>query len=350
MGIKQIIPKSTNCRWSDSKDIQAFKRFHFDLFSGSHASFPSSILIIKTSSDVISTATTNIPRIFELNLSRLLVWITALVRYFSMIFSYAQKRSCGQPGTELSPAYSEMPTFMLGSHILTIRNEIKLLLQLPTPGPCSFHPLPFSRPFCSRPALSLTLGWHNMGLVFVAKEFLKLTTDLPPPPAREGEPKKRGPAPGFPLLCAAPWQTPSPANLSRTTRPTTTSTRARRAQAREGRLGTFTSRYTCPCKKIHNLQWQHWVLPSLPTCIGWLIIVLGGLGYLQKLQDNPWDFTTSTLLLFNGNLFLLSYFNMVEYVLADSISDSSSGSPSLPACSCTCFKGSLSFLKAHFFF
>lgn len=62
-GIKQTTPKPTNCRWSNSKD-NAFKRFHFELCSGSHTSFPSDILIIKTSSDVISTVTTNIPRIF----------------------------------------------------------------------------------------------------------------------------------------------------------------------------------------------------------------------------------------------------------------------------------------------
>lgn len=204
MGIKQITPKPTNCRWGNSKDIHTFKRFHFELFSGSHASFPSDILIIKTSSDVISTVTTNIPRIFELNLSRLLVWITALVLNFSMIFNYAQKRDCGKPGTELFPAVSEMPTFMLGSHILTIRNKIKMLLQLPTPGLSSFHPSPSSCPSCSRLTLSFTLGWHNKGLDFADEKFPKLTTDLPPSPTGECEPKKRRHAPDFPLLCAAP--------------------------------------------------------------------------------------------------------------------------------------------------
>lgn len=119
-----------------------------------------------------------------------------------MIFNYAQKRRCGQPRTELPPAVSKMPTFMLGSHTLTIRNGIKLLLQLLTP-PCSFHPSPSSCPSCSRLTLSLILGWYNMGLVFVTEKFLKLTTDLPPSPTGEGEPKKTGPAPDFPRLCSS---------------------------------------------------------------------------------------------------------------------------------------------------
>lgn len=42
-----------------------------------------------------------------------------------------------------------------------------------------------------------------MGLVFVTEKFLKLTTDLPPSPTGEGEPKKTGPAPDFPRLCSS---------------------------------------------------------------------------------------------------------------------------------------------------
>lgn len=148
--------------------------------------------------------TTNIPRIFELNLSRLLVWVIALVRYFSMIFSYAE-RSWGQPGTEFSPAVSAMPAFIPGSHTWTIREEMKLLLQLPAPGPCSFLPLflwhtdPFPHPW-----VTLT------GFVFAHENFLKLTRDVLPSPTGEREPKQRGSAPAS--HCASPWQTPSPAS------------------------------------------------------------------------------------------------------------------------------------------
>lgn len=133
--------------------------------------------------------TTNIPRIFELNLSRLLVWVIALVRYFSMIFSYAE-RSWGQPGTEFSPAVSEMPAFIPGSHTWTIREEMKL----PAPGLCSFLPL-FLWHTDPSPHPCMTL----MGLVFADENFLKLTRDLLPSPTGEGEPKQRGSAPGFPL-------------------------------------------------------------------------------------------------------------------------------------------------------
>lgn len=248
MGIKQITPIPTNCRSSNSKDIHVFKRFCFELFLGSHASFPSDILIIKTSGDVISTATTNIPRIFELNLSSLLVWITALVRYFSTIFNYAQKRSCGQPRTELFPAVYEMSTFMLGRHILTIRNEIQLFLQLPTPGPCSFHPLPSSHPSCSRLTLSLTLRWHNMELVFATENFLKLTTDLLPPPRTERESQKTEDLHQIShcsmQLCGRAQVLPVWSNTSHLHKyPCWES-------SGEGRLSSaFTSRYVCLCKK-----------------------------------------------------------------------------------------------------
>lgn len=121
-----------------------------------------------------------------------------MVCYFSMIFSYAE-RSWGQPGTEFSPAVSEMPAFMPGSHILTIREKMKLLLQLPAPGPCSFpltsflplflwHTDPFPHPWVT-----------TTGLVFADEKFLKLTRDLLPSPTGEGEPKQRRSAPGFPL-------------------------------------------------------------------------------------------------------------------------------------------------------
>lgn len=62
--------------------------------------------------------------------------------YFGLLFFHdfqlCTERSWGQPGTEFSPAVPEMPAFMPGSHILTIREKMKLLLQLPAPGPCSF--------------------------------------------------------------------------------------------------------------------------------------------------------------------------------------------------------------------
>lgn len=171
MGIKQTTPKPTNCRWSNSKD-NAFKRFHFELCSGSHASFPSDILIIKTSIDVISTATTNIPRIFWAKF----IQTSCLNHCFGSLF-FHDFQLCTEK--ELWMAWdwafpSSIWKAVLGSHILTIRNEIKLLLQLPTPGHRSFHPSPSSCPSCSRLTLSLTLGWHYTGFVFASLTFWKV--------------------------------------------------------------------------------------------------------------------------------------------------------------------------------
>lgn len=83
---------------------------------------------------------------------------------------------------------------MPGSHTLTTREEMKLLLQLPAPGPSSFPPLflwqtdPFPHPWVT-----------PTGHVFADEKFLKFTRDLLPSPTAEGEPKQRGSVPGFPL-------------------------------------------------------------------------------------------------------------------------------------------------------
>lgn len=114
-------------------------------------------------------------------------------------FQLCTERSWGQPGTEFSPAVSEMPTLMPGSHTLTIREEMKLFLQLPAPGSCSF-PLASYLPLFLWQTDPFPHPWVTlMGLVSADEKFLKFTRDLLPSPTGKGEPKQRGSAPGFPL-------------------------------------------------------------------------------------------------------------------------------------------------------
>lgn len=143
--------------------------------------------------------TTNIPRIFELNLSRLLVWVTALVRYFSMIFSYAHRGAGDSLGLSFPQQYLKCQSLC---HILTIREERKLLLQLPAPGPYSYPLSSFLPLFLWQPD-PFPHPWVTLlGFVFADEKFLKLTRDLLPSPNGEGEPKQRGSAPGFsPCIC-----------------------------------------------------------------------------------------------------------------------------------------------------
>lgn len=143
--------------------------------------------------------TTNIPRIFELNLSRLLVWVTALVRYFSMTFSYAQRGAGDSLGLSFFPssiwnanlyAWEPHTDYQRGNEAAPPAGSPRSQL-LPT------HLLPPTLPVAHWP-LPSPLGDSN-GVVFADEKFLKLTRDLLPAPSGEGEPNQRGSAPGFPL-------------------------------------------------------------------------------------------------------------------------------------------------------